>query len=787
MTLVIKRLILRAATRIFTNNVTTTTYKQPAQQITLESQGNNNRAIGTDVGSLCREGRLKEAVSILHEMGARGASVDSETYASLLHASTKLKALAEGKQLHTHIFLSGFELNEFVGTKLVSMYGNCGCFMDARLVFDKILKSNVVSWNTMIRVYVTHGFHDEALTLYYQMQRSGVRPDRFTFPFVLKACAGLAVFQQGRDIHEYIVKHGFDSDAFVGSALIDMYGKFGNVEHARHVFDKMSQRDVVAWTSMIGGYAQNGHANEALELFRQMQLTRVKPNVVTIVSVLPACAYLVAVVQGKEIHDYTIKNGLELNVFVGSSLIYMYAKCSSVDLARRVFDKMSERNVVSWNSMISGYAQVGNCDDAMKLFQEMQAESIKPNLVTWNTVIAGYVQNGHANEALELFHQMKQAGVKPDSVTITCVLSACAHLAALQQGKEIHDFIIRNGFESDIFVESALLDMYSKCGSLEIARHVFDKMPERDIVSWNAMIVGYGMHGHGDKALILFEQMQETGMKPDQITFISVLCACNHAGLVDEGSQYFDKMTCDYCIIPRMEHYACMVDLLGRAGRLAEAKDFIINMPVEPGAEVWGALLGACRVHHNLDLGECVAEHLFNLEPDNTGYYVLLSNMYADVGRWDGVAKVRAKMKSRGLKKKPGCSWIEVNNRVHTFIVGDTSYPQSGKIHEVLESLDKQIVAAGYVPNTRFVLYDVEEEDKEYILCGHSEKLAIAFGLINTPPEITIRITKNLRVCGDCHNAIKFISKVVCREIIVRDANRFHHFKQGLCSCGDYW
>eukprot|EP01018_Ginkgo_biloba_P030326 Gb_08619 [translate_table: standard] len=743
---------MRFCVRLFHHSGNTITIAnntlKPRTQITILK----TQAQTSDIATLCREGRLKDAMSILLELDQHCIPMDSDIYAPLLQACANFNALEEGKQLHAHMLATGIEQNVYIETKLVNMYAMCGSFVDARLVFDKIKIRNIFAWNGMIRGYVIHGHYKEALTLYDQMQKAGMQADNYTFPFVLKACADLADLQQGKDIHDYIIRSGLESDVYVSNALVAMYGKCGNIDDARQVFDRMPGRDLVSWTTLLSGYAQNGQANEALKLFRQMWLAGVKPNSVTTASVLPACGNLVTLQQGKEIHGYIIKSGFESDIFVASALVDMYAKCGSIEFARLVFDKMSQRNVVSWNGMISGY-----------------------------------IQNGHANEALRLFHQMQLSGLKPNWVTIASILPACARLTALHQGNEIHDYIIRNGFGSVILVGNALIDMYAKCGSIEFACHVFDRMSERDAVSWTAMIAAYGMHGHGDDALRIFYQMQHAGLKPDPITFVGVLSACSHAGLLDEGLHYFEIMSRDYCITPRVEHYACIVDLLGRAGRLLEAREIIKKMPFDPGAVVWGGLLSACRIHHNVELGEHVAELLFELEPENPGNYALLSNIYAEAGRWDDVAKVRRMMKNRGLKKRPGCSWIKVKNRVHAFHVGDTSHPQWEKIYALLESLAQQVKEAGYVPDTRFVLHDVEDEEKEYILCGHSEKLAIAFGLINTCPGTPILITKNLRVCGDCHGATKFISKVVEREIIVRDANRFHHFKDGLCSCGDYW
>eukprot|EP01018_Ginkgo_biloba_P030314 Gb_23082 [translate_table: standard] len=588
------------------------------------------------MSALWRDGRLKEAISILHAMGQRCIPANSNTYAFLFHA---------------HMLMNGLEQDVFLGTKLVSMYAMCGSLGNARLVFDNILKPDVFLWNVMIRAYAKNNPCDEALAVFQRMQWVGIKPDNYTFPFVLKACAGLSALQQGKEIHDQIVRSGFEADVFVRNALIDMY-----------------------------------------------------------------------------------------------------AKCGSVEVARQLFDKMSERDVVSWNAMIAGYSQ-----------------------------------NGYANEALAVFHQMQLEDVKPNSVTMLGVLPACGHLAALQHGKWIHGSIIRSGFESYVFVTSALMDMYAKCGSLEAARQLFDKMCNRDVVAWNAIIMGYGTHGNFEEAITLFYQMREAGIKPDHVTFTAILSACRHVGLVDEGWLYFNQMSQHYGIAPTVEHYTCMVDLLGRAGCLSEAHDLIRKMPVEPDGAVWGALLGACRMHCNIELGKIAAENLLVLDPENPGFWVLLSNIYAEAGRWDDVAKWRTKMKDRGLKKRPGCSWIEVNSKVHAFLVGDKLHPQSERINSMLEALAGQMKEAGYAPDTCFALHDVEDEEKEYVLCSHSEKLAIAFGLINTSPGTPIRITKNLRVCGDCHSATKFISKLARRQIIVRDANRFHFFKDGLCSCGDYW
>eukprot|EP01018_Ginkgo_biloba_P018788 Gb_22440 [translate_table: standard] len=777
-----------------------------------------------------------------------GEKPNSYTY--LLEQCSNVNEL---DQIHGHMITGGLGQNIFLLTKLLTMYVMCGSMENARLIFDRISTPDVFIWNEMIRGYAMNGPSKDALNLYYQMLRAGMQPNNFTFPFVLKACDTQSALHEGKEIHDYILRTGFGLDVFVATALIGMYANCGSIENARQVFDRMSKRDLVSWSTMIAGYAKNGEADQALSLFRQMQLEGLKPNFITMGSVLQACTHLGALQQGKSIHCYIIRSEFDLDAYAENSLVAMYAKCGAIDITRRLFDNMSKRDVVSWSAVIAGYAHNHHANEALRLFHLMQASSVKPNTITmvgllpacaqlgalqqgkmihgyiirnafesdifvgtalldvyakcgsietarllfdkmstkniisWNAMIAACAQSGHANEALIRFKQMQLAGMKPNSNTVATVLPACGHLAVLQQGKCIHGYIVRNGLESDVFVGTALVDMYAKCGIVKIARQLFEKMFIKNVVTWNAMIAGYGIHGRGKDALALFSQMRHIGLKPNDITFVSILSACSHAGLVDEGWQYFNCMTRDYCIVPRAEHYACMVDLLGRAGQLDEAQKFIDNMPIEPSASVWGALLGACRIHCNIELGEHVAERLFDMEPGNSGCYVLLSNIYSAAGRWDAVAKLRRTMKDIGLKKTPGCSLIEVDNRVHTFLVGDRSHPQSEKIYSMLESLTGQMKEVGYVPNTNFVLHDVEEEVKEHLVSSHSEKLAIAFGLINTSDGTPIRITKNLRVCDDCHTATKFISKVVRREIIVRDANRFHHFKDGLCSCRDYW
>ncbi|CAK9204512.1 unnamed protein product, partial [Sphagnum troendelagicum] len=474
------------------------------------------------------------------------------------------------------------------------------------------------------------------------------------------------------------------------------------------------------------------------------------PDRFTFVSVINACASLRSLEEGRCIHTQIIQSGCESDLYVNNALIDMYAKCGSLEDAWRVFNKMPTRDVVAWNGMIFGHVRSGAGRKALELFQQMQHE-------------------------------------KPDYVTFMGILSACASVAALEEGRHIHKQIIRSSCESNVCVGTSLIDMYSKCGSIEDAWSVFNKMATRNVATWNAMLGGYAMHGHGKDALEHFEQMCLEGVEPDRVSFLVLLSACSHAGLLDEGLCYFESMGPVYSIPATLELYACMVDLLGRAGHLHEAEDLVKAMSCEPDIYVWVALLGACRVHGEVEMGERIAKQVLELNPGDAAGYVLLSNIYAAAGKWDLRANIQRQRLRMGVKKDPGQTWIEVNSEVHTFTADDQNHPQISEIHAELKKLSRQMNDVGYVPNTKFVLRDVEEEEKVTRLWHHSEKLAIAFGLISTPPGTPLRIFKNLRVCGDCHTATKFISKLVGRAIIVRDANRFHHFENGLCSCRDYW
>jgi len=596
------------------------------------------------------ERKLKQAINLLHFM-------DFSAYASLLQECSAEKAIAQGKAVHARIIYTGYQYQcraVYVNNNLITMYAKCGALMDARRVFDEMSERNVISWTAVIAAYGRHGSADEALALFCQMQRSDIRSNQFTFASVLPACYDLVSL---KELHQIVIASGFQYDVVVGNVLVTMYTKCGSIEDARQVFDRSPQRNVVSWNTMIAGYAQNGQIADAERLFEEMP----ERNVVSWNTLITGCAE-----NGQIDEAWKLFQKIpEPNVVSWTAMISAYAKNGYVDNAFKLFQKMPERNMVSWNAMIAGYAQNGLIDEALELFHKMPGR----NLVSWNAMIAGNAQHGNNESALNFFQQMQHIGVKPNSETFTSVLSACAGLTSLEQGKEVHGEIIRCGFQSDVFVGSALVNMYGKCGSIKNARRVFDKMNQRDVVSWTAMIEGYAMHGCGKEALMLFEEMKQSGTKPNDVTLLGVLSACCHSGLVNEGLQYFNYMSQYYHIEPGMEHYSCMVNLLGRAGQFDEAQNFINKMPIKPGVTVWGSLLGACRIHNNIKLGEQIAEHIFVLEPENCTPYMILSNMYAESGRWDDVEKLQRLMKDGKVKKKPGCSWIEVDEQVYAFVV----------------------------------------------------------------------------------------------------------------------
>ncbi|WCJ36767.1 Tetratricopeptide repeat (TPR)-like superfamily protein [Euphorbia peplus] len=608
-------------------------------------------------------------------------------------------------------------------------------------------------------------------------------------------------------------------DSSVGIKLMRAYAACGEPRVTRHIFDGITEKNVVFFNVMIRSYVNNHLYSDALGLYKAMSRQGFYPDMYTYPCVLKACSGSSSLWVGLQTHAGIVKVGYDSNLFVGNGLVAMYGKCKCLKEARQVLGEIPRRDVVSWNSIVAVYAQNGCFDDVLELCREMEASNLKPNactmasllpavtntssanvlyveemfrnlaekcVIAWNVMIAVYVKNAMPKEAVDLYLEMEANGIEPNEVSVASILPACGDLSAVSLGRRIHEYANRKKLYPNLVLENGLIDMYAKFGCLRDARAVFDQMQSRDVVTWTSMISAYGICGYGLEAVELFEKMQNLGLVPDSIAFVSLLAACSHAGLLDKGKYLFDLMS-TYRISPKLEHFACMVDLLGRAGKIDEAYDLIKQMPMEPNERVWGALMSASRVHSNMNIGLLAADRIFLLAPEQSGYYVLLSNIYAKAGKWENVAAVRSIMLQKGIKKLPGISNVELNNHVHTFLAGDRSHPQSKEIYKELDVLVGKMKGFGYMPETDSALHDVEEEDKECHLTVHSEKLAIAFAIINTRPGTPIRVTKNLRVCGDCHVAAKLISRIAEREIIIRDTHRFHHFNNGACSCGDYW
>ncbi|ESQ37291.1 hypothetical protein EUTSA_v10002433mg [Eutrema salsugineum] len=584
-------------------------------------------------------------------------------------------------------------------------------------------------------------------------------PSQQTYELLIRCCGHRSSLSDALRVHRHILDNGSDQDPFLATKLIGMYSDLGSVDHARKVFDKTRKRTIYVWNALFRALTLAGHGEEVLGLYWKMNRIGVESDRFTYTYVLKACVASPEctadhLTKGKEIHAHLTRRGYNSHVYIMTTLLDMYARFGCVDYASHVFDEMPVRNVVSWSAMIACYAKNGKAFEALRTFREMMTETKDSS---------------------------------PNSVTMVSVLQACASLAALEQGRLIHGYILRRGLDSILPVISALVTMYGRCGRLEVGQRVFDRMHERDVVSWNSLISSYGVHGYGRKAIQIFEEMLANGASPTPVTFVSVLGACSHEGLVEEGKRLFESMWRDHGIKPQVEHYACMVDLLGRANRLDEAAKMVQDMRTEPGPKVWGSLLGSCRIHGNVELAERASRRLFALEPKNAGNYVLLADIYAEAQMWDKVKKVKKLLEYRGLQKLPGRCWMEVRRKMYSFVSVDEFNPLMEQIHALLVKLAEDMKEKGYIPQTKGVLYDLETEEKERIVLGHSEKLALAFGLINTAKGEPVRITKNLRLCEDCHLFTKFMSKFMEKEILVRDVNRFHRFKNGVCSCGDYW
>lgn len=683
-------------------------------------------------------------------------------------------------QLHSLTLKAGLAHDSFFATKLNALYAKYESLGHARKVFDETPNRTVYLWNATLRSHFRENQLEETLYLFHNMisesRANDEKPDNFTIPIALKACTGLRALAYGKIVHGFVMKHEKVAlDMFVGSALIELYSKCGQMGDALKVFNEFSQPDVFLWTSMVTGYEQNGNPEEALEFFSQMVMVgRVDPDRVTLVSAVSACAQLLNFRLGSCVHGVAIRNGFNSDLSLVNSLLNLYAKTGSVKTAASLFRKMPEKDVISWSSMIACYTHNGAILEALNLFNEMINRGIEPNSVTvvnslqacavagnleegkkihelatrkcfelditvatalidmymkclapqeafdlfkrmpkkdvvsWAALLSGYAQNGMAYKSMGVFRNMLSDETQPDAVAMVKLLTACSGLGILQQALCLHAYVIKRAFKNSIFVGASLIELYSKCGSIDIANRLFEEIKDKDVVIWSAMIAGYGIHGQGAEALKVFDKMvKHSAVKPNDVTFLSVLSACSHSGLVEEGIEIFNMMLREYQLKPGPEHYGIIVDLLGRTGELDKAMEIVERMPNPSAPHVWGALLGACRIHNNTKLGEVAAKSLLELDPNHAGYYILLSNIYAMDNKWEHVADLRTLIREKGLKKMSGQSVVEVRGDIHSFVAGDRRHQDSDQIFGLLGTLEVKMGEEGYVPDVDFQQHDM--------------------------------------------------------------------------------
>ncbi|XP_024967655.1 pentatricopeptide repeat-containing protein At3g24000, mitochondrial [Cynara cardunculus var. scolymus] len=679
--------------------------------------------------------------------------LDAITLSALLSACGSMDNLFWGAAVHGLVHKLGLDSNLCLCNTLLGMYSEAGRSKEMVQLFEEMPNKDLISWNSLIAGHVQEGDYLNALMVFVRMLQRQKSVNHVTFASALTACSDPELLGKAETLHALVFTSGLHDNLIVGNALVTMYGKHKMMRKAEEIFKRMSQKDLVTWNTLIGGYAGCEEPNLAIKAFNFMRKRDEPRNYITLVHMLSSCVapnYLLS--HGMGLHSHVIITGFDSEDYVKNSLITMYGKCNDLESSMQIFDGFVNKAYVSWNAMIAAYAH-----------------------------------HGHGEEALKRFSEMNKTGNHLDHFSFSAALSAAAYLSSLEEGQQLHGLTVKFGFDSNQYVMTAMLDMYGKCGEINDMVKMLPEPKTRPRVLWNILISALARQGSFQEAKESFHEMVKMGSKPDHVTFVSLLSACSHGGLVDEGLAYYSSMTTKFGVPVGIEHCVCIIDLLGRSGRLSEAESFIKKMPIPPNDFVWRSLLAACRIHGNSQLGKQAAEHLLESNPSDDSAYVLYSNVCASSGKWEAVRNLREEMQFTNVKKKPACSWIKMKRKVSSFAIGDKSHPQNGKIYTKLDEIKKMIKEAGYVPDTSFALQDIDEEQKEDHLWKHSERLALAYGLINSPEGSILQIFKNLRVCGDCHSVFKFISSIARRKIILRDPFRFHHFSDGKCSCGDYW
>ncbi|KAL7141184.1 hypothetical protein ABFS83_08G036300 [Erythranthe nasuta] len=615
------------------------------------------------IAGCVQNGELVDGLELFKEMQREGIGVSQSIYASVFRSCASLSASRLGSQFHGHAIKSDFGADTIVSTAMLDMYAKCDNLLNARKVFDFLGNHNLQSYNALITGYARGDRGSEGVQLFLRLLKSDLGFDEISLSGAFSACAVMKGLLEGTQVHGLAIKTPFHYNICVTNAILDMYGKCGALEEACRIFYEMERRDAVSWNSVIAACEQNKN-EETLLLFVRMLRSRMEPDEFTYGSVLKACAGEQSLHHGLEIHGRVIKSGMGLDSFVGSVLVDMYCKCGAVEEAEKLHYRIEEQSLVSWNAIISGFSSTEQSEGAQKFFSRM----------------------------LEM-------GIEPDNFTYATVLDTCSNVANIGLGKQIHAQIIKQDLTSDVYITSTLVDMYSKCGNMEDSVLMFEKSPDRDFVTWNAMACAYAHHGYGYEALNIFEKMQIERVPPNHATFVAILRACAHIGLVEEALHYFNSMKIEYGLNPQLEHYSSMVDILGRSGRLVEALKLIQEMPFEADDVIWRTLLSICRMHGNVEVAEEAANYLLRLDPQDSSAYVLLSNIYADAEMWDQVSKMRKIMRRGRMKKEPGCSWIEIQSEVHMFLVGDKAHMSCEDIYMNLDLLFDEMKWDGCVPD----------------------------------------------------------------------------------------
>ncbi|XVF20009.1 hypothetical protein REPUB_Repub11eG0161000 [Reevesia pubescens] len=674
----------------------------------------------------------------MEENGLARYVLDSSHLISVLKFCGGNGCLELGRSYHALIAKIGLDGDEFVGASLIDMYAKCGDMDSAVVIFNRMPRLDVASCNCLISGYASCGLFDEAFRFFMKYDSFGNKPNPYTYSTMLAICGTLSAIEEGKQLHAQVVKMQYLSETAVSNAILTMYSKCGVMKDAESLFKRLPQRNIISWTAIINGFYQHEDFEKAMRLFCLMRESGIEPNEYTFTIALAYCGSMKNLDNSRLLHSLVIKKGMALGEFVGTAIIGMYSK-------------------------------LGEMDDAKKQFKGM---GIVASKVSWNALTKGLVQNDKADEALDAFCEMVRKDVACDVFTFSIILKACASLPSFTSCQQIHARIVKANFETNTHVGSSLIETYTKCGSVGDAERVFSRISAPDVASWNSVIKAYSQNGNPRRAISLFRRMIDKGFRPTGSTFLAILSACSHSGKIQDGQEIFQSMVREFGILPEEAHYSCMVDLLGRSGQLEKALDFINNLPIKPTASIWKPLLAACRCHNNFQMAEFVAKHILAMDPKDATVYVTLSNMYAEAGQLVNAENQRKLMKLKEVTKEPGCSWIEVNKKMHKFFSRDRTHPESAKIYNMLKQVMMQIKGTAYTTNP------IPLQPKEDSCLYHSEKLTVCFGLISLPAGKPVRIFKNLRVCNDCHMFMKFASMITDRVIVLSDNYRFHHFNK---------